>query len=437
MKKIILEEVNRNRQIMGLKPIMEQWEDNILKNLGLDAEKILAKAEADLIPVEKSFITSIEKYAGPDTDKVLRSLEKNTLKDEFPLISKKLEQELFYNADQSIAKATQDAFYSKFPDAGAIKQTLESEELSNLVKQYEAKGKVSEIEYQLNATKKEIESLPDGFFKDELLKSFESKFGKSKSTTEINLRKLLADFKAEKNRYSLEWDKIIEAADDNGYVARYTKGNGKRINEIKSNIKKSLDSLEKLMSDGTLKGEFDALLKEIKGKDTSILDDMFYYAFDLTKISPTIKRMWKTTVGKIAVILIGTSIAGSLGFKLASLSKYRCYPVIKQALSVVFDVSDCSEKPKESQEDDKNKSSTETPQTSETPTSIKDATVEEFVNWWNSKYTPINFDKNTSSYKYHDGQSVSLDINGKNATIKIGDKTLSYIKTNDNTFEKK
>ena len=370
MKKIILEEVNRNRQIMGLRPIMEQWEDNILKNLGLDAEKILAKVDADLIPVEKNLLASIEKYAGSDTDKVLRSLQKNTLKDEFPQIAKKLEQELFTSTDQSIAKATQDAFYSKFPDAGAIKKSLESKELDDLVKQYEAKGKVGEIEYQLKNVKGEIEKLPDGFFKDELLKTFESKFGKSKDTAEINLSQILSEFKSQKMKYQLDFDKLVSSAQDS-YMSRYTKGKSDVIDKLKTNIKNSLDSLEQVMSNSEIKPEFEALLREVKKWDTNFFQDAYYKVFDKTTIASTIQRMSKTKIGKISLVVIGMAIVGTFGFKFGNLAKYKCTPVIKQAISTIFDVSECNETPKDSKEGGTSSTDTPTPSVELTPGTLE------------------------------------------------------------------
>jgi len=83
MKKEILSEVNRYREIMGLSLINEQWERKFLDLLGIDIEAMLKKLPGDYGAIEKSLFDDIESVAtkrGLDVADLFKKLESNDLK---------------------------------------------------------------------------------------------------------------------------------------------------------------------------------------------------------------------------------------------------------------------------------------------------------------------------------------------------------------------
>jgi hypothetical protein len=195
MKKIVLEEVNRNREIMGLNPIMEQWEDNMLRTLGLDAEKILAKSEPELLPAEKNILKSIEKHAGMDVPSVLKSMEKNTLKKDFPEIFNKLEDEFFANADKDIQNAFKTSFFKQYPDLANLEKSLSEDNLKNLVAKYESSGNVASIEKYEKQFRDEIKNLPDGAIKSHFEGLIDNVFKGSSSKANLTAKEFASGYK--------------------------------------------------------------------------------------------------------------------------------------------------------------------------------------------------------------------------------------------------
>lgn len=336
MKKIILEEVNRNRQIMGLKPIMEQWEDNLLKSLGLDVEKILAKTEADLIPVEKNLITSIEKHAGPDTDKVLRSFGKGSLKNDFPAIFKKIEQEMLSNADKDISKAFLDSFYITYPEASRIKGAIDNEALGNLIKKYEDAGMVKQAESELEKIRKSLDTLPDGAFKDDLLKTFESKYGQSSAKAKVSQQNILSDLDTIKSEVKSE----IKEFGTGGLSKIYREKNSKDFVRVKKRIADSIQRLEEMASDPALLDDFTALKGKMDELDASVIEKAYFKVF-----GKWAEPLWaKSYLGKAAVVAILMSIASTFGITITTLVD-RCLPVIQGiAKFLTIDTSMCSTK---------------------------------------------------------------------------------------------
>jgi hypothetical protein len=424
MKKIILEEINRNREIMGLRPIMEQWEDNILKNLGLDAEKILAKAEADLLPVEKNLIGSIEKVAKMDTDKVLKSIEKGTLKDEFPLIAKKIEQELFNNSDKTIAKAALDSFYSKYPEATRIKSALDSDALKALIKKYEDSGMVKQAEDELAKIKTKLDSLPDGVFKDDLIKTFDSNYGRTISNSKISQQRILGEIENVKPEVNIELDKFGSG----GLSKIYREKNASNFNLQKKRIKEAISKLESMAADPKLLEDFQALAQKVKDLDASAIEKAYYKVFGQWAEPLWAKSWW----GKVSVVAILMSVAGTFGFTIDKLVD-RCMPVIKQLADfLTINTSMCSTKKDE--EGSGGTASGGGEQINDTNVDTV-ANVEEFVTWFNKTYdgTKIKLTKDnnnvitTEPNVTSDKDQISINVSK--------DKVIKYKKIGKDSYE--
>jgi hypothetical protein len=422
MKKIILEEINRNREIMGLRPIMEQWEDNILKNLGLDAEKILAKAEADLLPVEKNLIGSIEKVAKMDTDKVLKSIEKGTLKDEFPLIAKKIEQELFNNSDKTIAKAALDSFYSKYPEATRIKSTLDSDALKALIKKYEDSGMVKQAEDELAKIKTKLDSLPDGVFKDDLIKTFDSNYGKTISTSKISQQSILADLENIKSSVKSE----IQDFGNGGLSKIYREKNGKDFIKVKKRINDAIEKLELMAADPLLLEDFQALAGKMGDLDASAIEKVYYRMF-----GKWAEPLWaKSKLGKLAIITMIMAGSGALGITIGGLIDL-CLPVVKQvATFLTFDTSSCSTK-KDGEGSGGAASGGDEQSNDENVDTV--ANVEEFVTWFNKAYdgTKIKLTKDnnvitTEPNVTSDKDQISINVSK--------DKVIKFKKIGKNSY---
>jgi hypothetical protein len=422
MKKIILEEINRNREIMGLRPIMEQWEDNILKNLGLDAEKILAKAEADLLPVEKNLIGSIEKVAKMDTDKVLKSIEKGTLKDEFPLIAKKIEQELFNNSDKTIAKAALDSFYSKYPEATRIKSTLDSDALKALIKKYEDSGMVKQAEDELAKIKTKLDSLPDGVFKDDLIKTFDSNYGKTISTSKISQQSILADLENIKSSVKSE----IQDFGNGGLSKIYREKNGKDFIKVKKRINDAIEKLELMAADPLLLEDFQALAGKMGDLDASAIEKVYYRMF-----GKWAEPLWaKSKLGKLAIITMIMAGSGALGITIGGLIDL-CLPVVKQvATFLTFDTSSCSTK-KDGEGSGGAASGGDEQSNDENDDTV--ANVEEFVTWFNKAYdgTKIKLTKDnnvitTEPNVTSDKDQISINVSK--------DKVIKFKKIGKNSY---
>lgn len=420
MKKIILEEINRNREIMGLRPIMEQWEDNILKNLGLDAEKILAKAEADLLPVEKNLIGSIEKVAKMDTDKVLKSIEKGTLKDEFPLIAKKIEQELFNNSDKTIAKAALDSFYSKYPEATRIKSTLDSDALKALIKKYEDSGMVKQAEDELAKIKTKLDSLPDGVFKDDLIKTFDSNYGKTISTSKISQQSILADLENIKSSVKSE----IQDFGNGGLSKIYREKNGKDFIKVKKRINDAIEKLELMAADPLLLEDFQALAGKMGDLDASAIEKVYYRMF-----GKWAEPLWaKSKLGKLAIITMIMAGGGALGITIGGLIDL-CLPVVKQVATFLnFDTSSCSTK-----KDEEGSGGTASGGDEQINVDTV-ANIQEFAGWFNSTYkegTRIEFNKDGSTTP----KTIIPEDNKNLIEITFNDKVFKFKKIDKNSYE--
>jgi hypothetical protein len=421
MKKIILEEINRNREIMGLTPIMEQWEDNLLKNLGLDAEKILAKAETDLLPVEKNLLSSLEKHAGMDTPTVLKSIESNTLKKDFPLIAKKIEQELFNNTDKDIAKATLDAFYVKYPEASRIKTTLDSTQLKSLIKSYEESGMVGRASTELDKVKSRLETLPDGAFKDDLLKTFDSNYGQTIGKTKVSQSTILGEIESVKSDVTRELDKFGTG----GLSKIYREKNNPGFNLQKKRIKEAISKLESMAADPKLLEEFQALAQKVKDLDASAIEKAYYNVFGFWAEKLWAKSWW----GKVSIVAILMSVAGGLGIKIASLINV-CLPVIKGIASFLgYDTSKCGQTEESGNDEEKKDTGTTEENTPDTV-----ANIQEFAGWFNSTYpegTRIEFNKDGSTTP----KTIIPEDNKNLIEITFNNKVFKFKKIGKNSYE--
>ena len=283
MKKIILEEVNRNRQIMGLNPIMEQWEDNLLKILGLDAEKILAKTEAELLPVEKNLLSSIEKYAGSDADKVLRSMEKGTFKKEFPEFFTKLENDLFVSGDKQIKTAFKDSFMRAYPDLEKLESNLISDEMKSLVKSYETAGQPQKIKNYEKQFRDEIKMLPDGEIKNYFTKLIDDAFKGAEKSADLSAKDFISNYKQVANKFKTYADNLEKELGGGGIkIVKH----GKSITEneavaawddMKKSIKKAAEDFEKLnYNDPATQKLLNEAITKMKGMDPNYVSRYLY-----------------------------------------------------------------------------------------------------------------------------------------------------------------
>jgi len=417
MKKIILEEINRNREIMGLRPIMEQWEDNVLKNLGLDVEAILAKSEPDLLPVEKNIINSIEKHAGTNTPDVLRSMERNTLKTDFPAIAKKIEQELFANTDKDISKASLKAFYTKYPEATRIKSTLDSDALKALLKKYEESGMVKQAEDELAKIRTKLDSLPDGAFKDDLIKTFNSNYGNTISSSKISQQNILADL--EKIKASVQSE--IQNFGNGGLSKIYREKNAKDFNKVKKRINDSIEKLESMAADPLLLEDFQALAGKMGDLDAAAIEKAYFKLF-----GKWAEPLWaKSKLGKLAIITMIMAGGGALGITIGGLIDI-CLPVVKQVATFLnLDTSSCSTKKDEDKEEVKqiNDENVDTV-----------ANIQEFAGWFNSTYkegTRIEFNKDGSTTP----KTIIPEDNKNLIEITFNDKVFKFKKIGKNSYE--
>lgn len=300
MKKEILSEVNRYREIMGLSLISEQWEKKFLELLGIDIDKMLSKIPSDYTSLEKSLADDIETVAaknGLDVGDLFQKLESNDLKSLGKATIDDIQNVLLQNPD--FREKALEAFIENSPSLKSVYNQIQG-----------LKGKLAGAVDKMD--KKTAETLHDKIedmiysekygFSKEIRKILNKELSDSFSSILGNIETKLLKFDDDVFRYLDEIDANLSSIGEGGLLNATAKQKAE-FKVATEQIKKFLKNSKKLTPSTLTKLE--DLSKVVDQMDPSVFQKLF------NKVGVNIGPLWKKGKGgKIAVVALCLLLVG-------------------------------------------------------------------------------------------------------------------------------
>lgn len=421
MKKEILSEVNRYREIMGLSLISEQWERKFLDLLGIDLKTMLGKLPGDYTSLEKSLFDDIESVAskrGLNAGEVFQKLESGELKSLGKSTINDIQDVLLRNPD-----FREKALESFIENNANLKLVYDS--ISNLGTKL--KGAVDKMDKE-TASKLEdkisdmIYSEKYGFsleIRNILNKELEETFAPILGDIETKILK----FDEDVYRNLDEIDANLSTIGEGGLL----KANPKQKAEFKvatEQIKKFLKNSKKL-TPATLT-KLENLSKVVDQMDPSVFQKLF------NKVGVNIGPLWKKGKGgKIAVVALCLLLVGMFpslgGLVTGALDKVLEGGAVILCPIDFFSGQDwCKKRNQSGSGSTPSNTSVSQPNPTITP-----LTGDEFKTWFASEYG-----KDYPEYVTAVNAS-SPSISGNDVTITVSGNSATFTKTGNGVFVKK